>query len=143
MGDKKLKKEATSEEQKAQEAEIKRQRTFVKDILVPYLTTNTKSVSEAKRLCYEVQTAITQEFQMMVSAEQTRLSECQTSVIALKDITKKGDDFKINQGLYDLFKFEKLSTTNALIGGIQQAIDSFVNEEMATRTLDTLKMELL
>lgn len=129
--------------QKEQELEVKRQRALVSDILYPYLLKNTKSITEAKRLCYEVQSAMTQSFQTMIAQEQAKLSDSPTSGIVLIDITKKGAGFKVNQGLYSLLLKEKLSTTNALLGGMQQAIDSFLNEEMSKRDLSTLKADFL
>lgn len=111
--------------------------------MYPFLVNNTKSVIEAKRLCHEVQTSLTQSFQKMVAEEQKKFSDYLTSSIKIEDITKKGDGFKINKALYDLFANEKLTVTNALIGGMQQAIDSFVNEEMTNRHLNSVKTTFL
>lgn len=140
---KKLKKETTSKIQKEQEAEIARQRKLVKDIVYAWLVKNTKSVTEAKRLCHEVQSAMTQSFQTMVAAEQNRLSELETRMIPIMDITKKGEGFNLNKELYALLGAEKVSVTNALLGGMSQAIASFENEEMSIRGLDTLKATFL
>lgn len=141
--EKKLKKESTSKQQKEQEAEVKRQRAFIKDSVYPFLLKNTESISDAKRLCYEVQQALTQKFQLMIAEEQKKLSEQFTSSIAIEDITKRGDGFKRNKELYDLFLTEKISTTNALLGGMATAFDSFVNEEISKRKLETLKTDFL
>ncbi len=140
---KKLKKEATSKEQKAQIAEVARQRGLVKDVLFPFLVANTKSAVEAKRLCYEVQQILTQSFQKKVADVQKELSESATNSIEFTDIIKKGDGFKVDKALVKLFATEKLSVTNALLGGMANAIDSFVNEEMSGRHLNSLKTTFL
>lgn len=126
-----------------QEAEVVRQRDLVKNIVFPFLVANTKSVVEAKRLCYEVQTTITQGFQKIVAEKQKELSEDLTSKIPMEDITKRGEGFKVNKALYDLLAGEKLNVTNALLGGMGNALDSFVNEEMASRHLNSLKTTFL
>lgn len=125
------------------EAEVARQRLLVKDILYPYLLKNTKSIVEAKRLCYEVQTALTQSFQKAVSDYQKVVSESLTKTLKIEDITKRGDEFKLNKKLYDLFADETVTVTNALLGGMSAALDSFVQEEIAGRHLSTLKTEFL
>jgi hypothetical protein len=140
---KKLKKAATSEEQKKQEVEIKRQRELIKDTLYPFLLKNTKSIAEAKRICYEVTTAMTQEFQKRIADAQKDLSGAKTTALPIFDITKKGDEFKVNQALYKLFENETIAVANALIGGMSQALDSFINEEVSKRKLDTLKTDFL
>ncbi len=122
---------------------MKRQRAIVKDVIYPFLVANTKSIVEAKRLCHEVQTAMTQSFQTMVAQEQTRLSDSLTKIIPIIDITKKGEGFAVNQAFYTLFQNEKLSVTNALLGGMQQALDSFINEEISNRPLETLKTDFM
>lgn len=140
---KKAKKEVTSKEQKALVTETNRQRALVKDILFPFLIANTKSAVEAKRLCYEVQQILTQSFQQKVAEHQKTLSEQLTSEIPFTDIIKKGADFKIDKALVAMFASEKLSVTNALLGGMANAIDSFVNEEMSGRHLNSLKTTFL
>ncbi len=104
---------------------------------------NTKNVLEAKRLCHEVQQALTQSFQTFVAQKQAELSNSETKNFPILDLTGKGEGFKVNKDLYELFLTEKLSTTNSLLGGMPQAIDSFINEEMSKRGLDTLKTTFL
>jgi methionine salvage enolase-phosphatase E1 len=121
-----------------------RQRAIVKDVLFPFLVKKTKSVTEAKRLCHEVSTALQQEFQKKIAEKQNELSNALTSTFVIENITKKDKkDFKLNQELVALFKDEKLSLSNALIGGMVQAIDSFVNEEINGRSLESLKTTFL
>lgn len=140
---KKLNKAETTKKLKEQEIEVKRQRTLVKDVLYPFLLKNSKSIKEAKMLCYEVQTALTQVFQQKIAEEQRILSEKITSEIQIEDITKRGVDFKRNLELYNLLKDEKVSTTNALLGGMCTALDSFVQEEISNRPLESLKADFL
>lgn len=129
--------------QKEQEKEVARQRALVKDVLFPFLVKNTNSITEAKRLCYETQQILTQAFQMKVAEYQKKMSEAATSEMVFVDIMKKGKDFKSNIALYNLFKDENLHVTNALLGGMSNAIDSFVNEEISKRDLTTLKTAFL
>lgn len=140
---KKQNKEATSRAMKIQEKEVMRQRELVKSVLFPFLMENTKSIVEAKRLCYEVQQILTQSFQKEVAAEQKRLSELTTDAFEFKDVINKGAGFKVDKALVSLFTGEKLSVTNALLGGMSAALDSFINEEMSSRKLDTLKTTFL
>lgn len=104
---------------------------------------NTKSTLDAKKLCYEVGQILTQSFQKKVSEEQKRLSEVLTSEIPFEDIIGKGEGFKVDKALVALFANEKLVISNGLIAGMSQAIDSFINEEMAGRSLSTLKTTFL
>lgn len=142
---KKVKKQATSKAQKAQEQEVIRQRSLVKDLLFPFLIKNTKSITEAKKLCYEVQTALTQSFQGKIAELQSEWSNKMTSELPMLNITNKDKkEFKeLNIALYEMFKNEKISVTNALVGGMTNAIDSFINEEIAGRSLETLKTTFL
>lgn len=140
---KKLKKAQTSKEQKAQEKETLRQREFVKQVLWPFLVNNTKTIPEAKRLCQEIITSLTQSFQKRVIDVQKELSGLPTKEYALTDVTNKGKDFKVNKALYELFKDESLATINNLLNGMPAAIDSFINEEMAGRELSSLKTTFL
>lgn len=143
-GVRKEKKAQTSKAQKAQEQEVIRQRALVKDLLFPFLINNSKNITDAKRLCYEVQTAMTQSFQGKIAELQAEWSNKMTSDLPMENITKKEKkDFAINKALYELFKNEKISVANALIGGMTQAIDSFINEEIAGRTLESLKTTFL
>lgn len=144
QGLKKEKKVATSKAQKAQEQEVLRQRALVKEVFFPFLIKNTKNITEAKRLCYEVQTAMTQAFQQKVAAAQTEWSGKVLSELTIENITKKDKkEFAVNKALFEIFKNEKISVANALIGGMNQVIDSFVNEELAGRSLETLKATFL
>lgn len=143
VGPKKLKKEATSKEQKIMEREVIRQREIVKNLLYPFLMKETNSIVEAKRLCYEVQQILTQSFQKKVSEVQKEISDKITSEFEFEDIIKKGDGFKVDKKLFDMLKNEKLSVVNSLLQGMQNAIDSFVQEELAGRNLTSLKASLL
>lgn len=143
VAQKKLKKEATSKEQKAQEAEVMRQRTLVKDVLFPFLCEKTKNTVEAKRLCYEVQQVLNQSFQKIMAEEQKKISDSPTSSLTFEDIINKGKEFAVDKELVALFADEPLSVTNALLGGMSAAIDSFVNEEMSGRHLTSLKTTFL
>lgn len=116
---------------------------LVKDVIYPFLVANTKSIVEAKRLCYEVQQALTQVFQTKIAEVQAAASNQSTVDFVITDITKKGKGFKVNKELAALFASEKLTVTNALLGGMSAAIDSFVNEELAHRGLDTIKATFL
>lgn len=104
---------------------------------------NTNSAVEAKRLCYEVQQILTQSFQKKVADQQKFLSEQPTSALPFEDIIGKGKGFSVDKALVKLFANEPLSVTNSLLGGMSAAIDSFVNEEMTTRPLATLKATFL
>lgn len=140
---KKLKKATTSKELKLQEAEVMRQRELVKNVLFPFLISNSKSITEAKRLCYEVQQILTQEFQKKVSEYQKTLSDVLTNDFSFEDIIKKGEGFKVDKALVSLFAKEKLSVTNSLLQGMQTALDSFVAEELNGRNLTSLKTKFL
>jgi len=143
MGAKKLKKEETSLEQKQQEAEVKRQRLLVKNVLYPYLLKNAENIIKAKQLCYETSTVLSSAFQKQVMDYQRKLSDSKSSMLIVEDTLKKGDGFKVNQGMLDLFKDETITVANSLILGMQNAIESFINEENSKRELKSLKTTFL
>jgi len=80
---------------------------------------------------------------MKIAAEQKKVSEANTSELVFTDTLGKGKDFAVNETLYKLLGAEKLNVTNALLGGMINALDSFVQEELTTRDLSTLKTHFL
>lgn len=74
---------------------------------------------------------------------QRTLSASKAGDLVIEDILKKGEGFKVNQELIDLFKDETISVANSLMMGMQIAIDSFLNEENDKRAFETLKTTFL
>ncbi len=140
---KKLKKELTSEQQKALKAEETRQRKLVKDVLYPYVLANSKSIEDAKNLLYACHMAVQQAFQKKVMEEQVRLSKEKVAFLELETIIAIQPEFARDKGLLDLVTDEKISTADSLLGGLKTAIESFQREEGTKRGLDTLTTEFL
>lgn len=140
---KKLKKEITSEQQKAFKAEETRQRHLVKDVIYPYVMANSKSIEDAKNLIYACHMAVQQGFQKRVMEEQMRISKEKVSFLELESIIAIQPEFARDKGLLDLVVDEKIATADSLLGGLKQAIESFQREEGTKRGLDTLKTEFL
>lgn len=133
----------SKEKDKVKEAEVKRQREFVKDKLYPLLLKNTKSIDDAKNYVYATNTAIKQAFHKMVSEEQVRLSKSQVLVLNMNDIIDKDPAFDRDRELIALFETESIGTADALLDGMKNALDSFIREETCKRELSTLKTDFL
>lgn len=82
-------------------------------------------------------------FQMMLMAEQTRLSNEPLASLGLDEAVEKGDEFARDRALLGLLKDEKVNVAIQLLDGMEKALESFVKEEIDGRSLDTLKTDFL
>ncbi len=123
--------------------EEKRQRTFVKEVLWPFLVKNTKHINEAKNVLEASVVGIQEVFDQAMLVEQTRLSKLNMKEYDVSKSVLNREDYKIEHEIIGLFGDESLATTKGLLQGMQRVIESFIREEMQGRTLDTLKTEFL
>lgn len=137
-------------EKAALEAEAKRKRILVKDVLYPWLLTHTKHVEEAKTFCQVVAMFIKKAYSAKVDAkvkaigaeETARVSKSKLSELDLSEM-KKNKDLKDVLPILEIFKDETVANADYLIEGMAKAIESFQKKEMLSRKLDTLKTDFL
>ncbi len=124
-------------------AEEKRQRTFVKDVLYPWLIENSKSIDDAKNMLYAAVTGVQQKFHVEVSKEQKRLSTMPTSELHVEENIQTDAQYDRDRALLELFKDEPVATTESLLAGCKKAIESFQLEQSTKTALADLPAELL
>lgn len=142
-GVKKTKKENTSAEQKAQEAEVNRQRALVRDVIYPLVMRNSKSIEDAKTYLQTVATALESAYAKEMQVKQMELSLSPTKNLDVSNVITKDTKYDRERELLAIFADEKLGTTDALLMGLKQAIEGFQREEAAGRDLATLKATFL
>lgn len=135
------KRQQKSKEQIAKEAEqiaeAKRQRILITDKVYPFLLKHVKSIKEANIFLTVSKMAVQQAF-----ANQKNVQ----TVDELKVIDRV--DMKANQAsdyreFLELFRYEKIITTEQLIEGLGHAFDSFVSKELSQRPLSSLVTDFL
>lgn len=124
-------------------AEEKRQRVLVKNILWPFLVEHSKNINDARNILEASVVGIQQAYDMAMLVEQTRLSKLNMDEYEIDKTILNTHDYKVEHALIKLFATESLATTKGLLQGMSRVLDSFIKEEMAHRTLDTLKTDFL
>jgi hypothetical protein len=119
-----------------------RQRKLIKERVYPFLLENSKSISDAKNLCYAASSAIESTYQMKMQEEQKRLSGLRLSDMEVSK-NVNAEENKRDLDFLDFFSEEKVSTAAGLIQGLKQVIESFEREESIKRPLSSLPAELL
>lgn len=124
-------------------AEEKRQRTFVKEVLYPWLMANSKSIDDAKNMLYAAAIGVQQTFHVEVGKEQKRLSTVKLSELGIEANIQQGEEFNRDRELLALFKDEPVATAESLLQGCKRAIESFEKEASTKTDLKDLPAELL
>lgn len=123
--------------------EEKRQRTFVKEVLYPFLIENSKSIDDAKNMLYAAAIGVQQTFHVEVSKEQKRLSTIKLAELKVEDNVQPGEQFDRDRALLALFGDEPVATAESLLEGCKRAIESFEREASSKTALKDLPAELL
>ena len=125
------------EMQEAQKKEIERRRVIAKDVLYPILLKNSKSIRHAQNICKIMENSI-------MTLHNNQLATKSLAELELAQHFKGDDEAHITfKEILDAFKDEKLNSCLDIIGGMSGAIDSFVTQELTTRTLDDLQATFL
>lgn len=134
--------------QKEKDAENMRRRAFVKEELFPWLVKNTKNIEDAKLLCKAAVMIMQERFGKLLEehnkAEQLRLSGVQFSELGVIESFKGKEEKKILkefEGLFRLLDKEKVSTAEAFLKGMQQALEVYQIKEMRSKKLDVVNID--
>lgn len=125
------------------EAETKRQRQFVKEKLFPFLRENTKNRSDAKMVLKSLLIGLQQAFQNEMGVYQKKLSESPVSTLEMEKYIQKGEEAERFTKLLELFQYEKISVTSALLDGMENTISGLEREESTKVNIDSLEKVLL
>lgn len=125
------------------QAEAKRQRKLVKDVLYPFLLANTKSIEDAKSLCMTATVAVQTEFNNQVGKVQQELSNKNLSELKLVEAIEDPKKYSREVDFITLLGDEKIHTAEALLKGLKTVIESFEREDSTKRPLSELKADLL
>lgn len=124
-------------------AEETRQRTFVKEVLYPFLMDNSKSIDDAKNMLYAAVVGLQGAFHVQVSKEQKRLSTAPVAELKIEEHIQPGTEYDRDRALIALFKDEPVATAESLLAGCKRAIESFEKEASTKTALKDLPAELL
>ena len=138
-----LKKEQEQEAKDKLKQEEQRQRDIVKNIFYPFLLEKSASIMDAKNIVMAANALLEASFHARVAEEQKRLSVAKLTEVHYERELKPDNKMERELALLELFKDEPIATTNALLTGMFQAIESFEREEATNRNLSTLKATFL
>ena len=98
---------------------------------------------DAKNIVMAANALLEASFHARVAEEQKRLSVAKLTEVHYERELKPDNKMERELALLELFKDEPIATTNALLTGMFQAIESFEREEATNRNLSTLKATFL
>ncbi len=125
------------------EKRAKEQRTFVKDVLYPFLLNNSKNVADAKTMLKATAIGIQQAFSNKITEEQQRVSKLPLSYLEMEKFVQKGTDSERFAGLLNLVKDREIAEVASLLDGMESTITGFEREESTKRGLDSLPATFL
>lgn len=121
----------------AQKKEVERRRAIAKDVLYPILLKHSKNIRHAQNICKIMENSI-------LTLHNNALAALNLSQLELAQHFAGDDEAHVTfKEILEAFKDEKLNSCLDIIGGMSGAIDSFVTQELTTRTLDDLQATFL
>lgn len=124
------------------DAEKKRQTEYIKNTLIPWLKTETKSISDARELLGGTEKFMGELFNTMLQEEQVKVSQ---TLITSTDLEKRAQEDLQNSRkarLITLLNGEKIATAVGILMGMRGLIEASEYIENGKRKLETLSMEI-
>lgn len=128
---------------KEQKEETKRQQALVKDVIYPILLKHAKSVKGAKTILNTLVVGMDAIFMMDIKKYSEKRSQESLSSLNLEQAMNSGKDFKAEWELVEVLKNETVTTSKALIDGMDKELQRLIDKEMLERPLSELKTEFI
>lgn len=128
---------------KEEKIETKRLQTIVRDQIYPLLLENAKNIKDAKNILKNLVVGLDAVFYQDAKQYQEKRSSDLLSTLELTKAMNAGKETTTEFALVELLKDEKISTSKALIEGLEKELDRLTDKELINRPLSELKTEFL